>query len=45
MLTLLVAMLLPLSALGEQADMESLLARLESSSRVAEGAEDPQRVA
>ena len=45
MLTLLVTMLLPLSAVGEQADMDSLLARLESSRWVAEGAEDPQRVA
>ncbi|MBL4571063.1 MAG: thiol:disulfide interchange protein DsbG, partial [Alcanivorax sp.] len=45
LLALLLTMLLPLSALGEQADMDSLLARLESSSWVAEGAEEPQRVA
>ena len=44
-LTLLLSLLLPLCALGEQADMDSLLARLESSSWVAEGAEKPQRVA
>mgnify|MGYP000344652842 CR=1 FL=1 len=45
MLTLLLSLLLPLSALGQPADMDSLLARLESSSWVAEGAKAPQRVA
>lgn len=45
MLILLLSLLLPLSAVGEPADMDSLLARLESSSWVAEGAESPQRVA
>ena len=45
LLTLLLSLLLPLSAVGAQADMDSLLARLESSSWVAEGADPPQRVA
>lgn len=43
--TLLLSLLLPLSALAEPVDMDSLLARLESSRWVAEGAEEPQRVA
>ena len=45
LLTLLLSLLLPLSAVGAQTDMDSLLARLESSSWVAEGAKAPQRVA
>ena len=44
-LPLLFTLFLPLSALGEAADMDSLLKRLESSTWVAEGADSPQRVA